>query len=75
MLKTMTNIPIKVAAKILGMSPQTLRIGLQQQRIPIGSAIQTSNEWTYHISYEKLKDYIGIERIREYEKNQMEKCY
>lgn len=75
MLETMSNIPIKVAAEVIGIAPQTLRVGLQQQRIPIGSAVQTSNQWTYIIPFELLKNYVGIERIRDYEKNQMEKCY
>lgn len=68
-LKDMKSIPINVVAEIIGKSPQFVRVGLQQQRLPIGSAVQMSSEWTYHISYELLKNYIGIERIEEYERN------
>lgn len=68
-LKNMKSIPINVVAEIIGKSPQFVRVGLQQQRLPIGSAVQMSSEWTYHISYELLKNYIGIERIEEYERN------
>ncbi len=68
-LKEMKSIPINVVAEIIGKSPQFVRVGLQQQRLPIGSAVQMSSEWTYHISYELLKNYIGIERIEEYERN------
>lgn len=68
-LKNMKSIPVNVVAEIIGKSPQFVRVGLQQQRLPIGSAVQMSSEWTYHISYELLKNYIGIERIEEYERN------
>lgn len=66
-LKEMKSIPIQVVAEILGKSPQYVRIGLQMQRLPIGSAVKMSTEWSYHISYELLKNYIGIERLEEYE--------
>ena len=66
-LKGMKNIPINVAADLLNKSPQFIRIGLQNQRLPIGSAVKMSSQWTYHISYEMLKNYIGIDRINEYE--------
>lgn len=66
-LKEMKNIPISVVADLLGKTQQYVRIGLQQQRLPIGSAVKMSSEWTYHISYELLKNYIGIERILRYE--------
>ena len=46
------------AAKILNVSPQFVRIGLQQQRLPIGTAVKMSTRWTYHISEKKLKEYI-----------------
>ena len=66
-LKDMKNIPINVVADLLNKSPQFVRIGLQNQRLPIGSAVKMSSQWTYHISYEMLKNYIGIDRINEYE--------
>lgn len=66
-LKEMKSIPIQIVAEILGKSPQYVRIGLQMQRLPIGSAVKMSTEWSYHISYELLKNYIGIERLEEYE--------
>jgi len=66
-LKDMDKISVDIAAKLLNKSPQFVRIGLQQQRLPIGSAVQMSSEWTYHISYELLKKYVGEEKIKEYE--------
>lgn len=71
-LKEMKSIPISIVAELLGKTQQYVRIGLQQQRLPIGSAVKMSSEWTYHISYELLKNYIGEEIIVKYEnKNQL----
>lgn len=50
------RVPVKVAAEYLGTSPQFIRIGLQQGRLPIGSAVQITNKkWTYYISPGLLK--------------------
>ncbi len=58
------------AAMILNVSPQFVRIAMQQGKLPIGTAIKMSSIWTYHISEKLLADYSGkdiekeIERIR-----------
>lgn len=49
---------VREAAKILNVSPQFVRIGLQQQRLPIGTAVKMSTRWTYHISEKMLYEYI-----------------
>lgn len=47
------------AAKKIGMSTQTLRLGLQQRVFPFGEAIKTSeNRWTYHINPVALQKYL-----------------
>lgn len=59
------------AATILNVSPQFVRIAMQQGKLPIGTAVQMSSIWTYHISEKLLADYSGkdikaeLERIRE----------
>ena len=50
---------VTMAAEVLGLSPQCIRVGLQQERLPFGFAVKMSSEWTYHISEKKLKEYIG----------------
>ena len=56
------------AAAILNVSPQFVRVAMQQGKLPI--AVQMSSIWTYHISGKLLADYSGkniekeIERIR-----------
>ena len=58
------------AAMILNVSPQFVRIAMQQGKLPIGTAIKMSSIWTYHISEKLLQDYSGknveqeIKRIR-----------
>jgi hypothetical protein len=53
------NIKVSDAAKILGKSEQFVRIGLQRKLLPIGTAVQMSSKWTYHISPKLLKEYVG----------------
>ena len=50
---------VREAAKILKMSPEFVRMGLQTQRLPIGTAVKMSSKWTYHISEKKLYEYIN----------------
>ena len=38
------------AAAILNVSPQFVRVSMQQGKLPIGTAVQMSSIWTYHIS-------------------------
>lgn len=62
-------LPVEAAA-ILHVSPQYVRIGLQRERLPIGTAVQMSSIWTYNISEKLLAEYSGkdipaeLERIR-----------
>ena len=58
------------AAMILNVSPQFVRVAMQQGKLPIGTAIKMSSIWTYHISEKLLQEYSGknveqeIKRIR-----------
>jgi len=53
------KISVKDAAAILGKSQQYVRVGLQRERLPIGTAVKMSSRWTYHISPKLLKEYVG----------------
>jgi hypothetical protein len=53
------RVTVKQAAKLLGVSEQFIRIGLQQGVLPIGAAVKMSERWTYHISLKKLNEYIN----------------
>ncbi len=71
-LKDMSNLPTRMVAQILGKSEQWVRIGLQRNLLPFGLAVQIAEGYSYHISYEKLKEYVGEERLLKYEKEHIE---
>lgn len=49
------------AAKIIKKSVQYVRLGLQQQRLPFGSAVQKPDgRWSYDIVPIKVYEYAGI---------------
>lgn len=48
------------AAKIMNVSPQFIRLGLQQGRLPIGTAVKSSeNRWVYDVREHLVRDYMG----------------
>lgn len=55
---------VEETAKLLHKAPQYIRWGLQQQRLPFGSAVQKPNgKWSYNIIKNKVLDYIGKEDL------------
>lgn len=61
MRKNKNNIKPDEAAEILGVSPQFVRVAIQQKELPIGTAIKMpgSTHWTYLITPKLLADYCG----------------
>ena len=55
----MSKYTVNDVAERLGVSPQTVRLGLQRGELPFGTAIKTSSKYTYVIFPEKIKEYIG----------------
>jgi fructosamine-3-kinase len=58
---------VEEAAKKLGMHVQTLRLALQQNKFPFGTAIMTTSaekstvgkpRWTYYINEKRLENYL-----------------
>jgi hypothetical protein len=56
----MGKITVNEVAEALGVSPQSVRIGLQRGALPFGSAVKTSSKYTYILYPEKVKEYIGL---------------
>lgn len=56
------------AAEILNVSPQFVRVAMQQGKLPIGTAVKMSSIWTYHISQKLLEEYSGKDVEKELEK-------
>lgn len=50
---------VEQAAKILGKSRQFVRMALQTGAAPFGFAVKMSSKWTYHISAQKLLQYVN----------------
>lgn len=53
------NVPVVEAAKMLGISPQSVRIALRTGVAPFGFAVKNKTVFSYHISPKKLAEYIG----------------
>ena len=46
-------------AKLLGKSPQFVRVGLQRGILQFGYVIKMLSVWTYYISEAKAMEYLG----------------
>lgn len=57
------NVPVPVAAELLGKCQMYVRTGLQTGRLPFGSAVKTSSQWSYHIPPLALKAYVDGDRV------------
>lgn len=55
----MSRVSVKDAARIMGVSQQFIRIGLQRGILPFGCAVKMSDRFTYHISEKLLNEYIN----------------
>lgn len=55
------KITVIEAAKILHVSDQFVRIGMQRNVLPIGTALKMSSKWTYQISEKLLAQYSGAD--------------
>ena len=56
------NISVATAARLMGVSQQFVRVGLQQGVLKFGYAVKVaSNNYTYFISRQKFTEYTGIE--------------
>lgn len=54
------SLSVTEAAKLMDVSPQFIRLGLQQGRLPIGTAVRSSeNRWVYDVRKHLVRDYMG----------------
>ena len=56
----MKNVSVVEAARILGKSPQFVRVALQTGAAPFGFATKNKTTYSYHISPKKLAEYVGV---------------
>lgn len=52
------KVPVTVAAKIMGVTPRFLHIGLQNNRFPFGTAVKFERRWSYYINTERFIRYM-----------------
>lgn len=58
---TANNMTIEEASKLMGVSRQFVRVGLQKGILPFGYAVKITNErFTYFISRQKFLEHTGI---------------
>lgn len=53
------NLPVTVAAKIMGKSYMCVAMGLRKQRFPWGYAVYCTSEWSYYINPHHFLDAMG----------------
>ena len=54
------DMTVKQAAKLMGVSEQFVRIGLQRNRLPIGTCVKISKRYSYYISPSLFEQFTGI---------------
>ena len=60
------NMTIAEASKLMGVSRQFIRVGLQKGILPFGYAVQVSaDRFTYFISRQKFLEHTGISERKE----------
>jgi hypothetical protein len=59
-MKSPNRLSVVDAAKLMGVTQQFIRMGLQQEKLPFGWAVKNSGRWSYYISPEKFTEYTGI---------------
>jgi len=50
---------VKEVAALLGKCQEFVRVGLHRNLLPFGVAVKMSSKWTYYISEQKLREFIG----------------
>lgn len=70
------NISVLEAAKLMGKSPQFIRIGLQRKILPIGYAVQNEKgHYSYYISPKLFYEQTGIMYHLNNSNEKNKKCY
>ena len=60
----MLKLTVQQAADLLGIDVQSLRIGLQQNKIPFGTAWKNGDRYRYIIYPKKFEEITGIKVIQ-----------
>ncbi len=59
------KIKVTDAAKIMGVTPMFLRLGLRQKCFPFGTAVKMNRRWAYYIHGGKFTEYMKGREVEE----------
>lgn len=60
-MKKRSRMTIAECARLMNVSEQFVRVGLQKEVLPFGYAVRISGgRWTYYISREKFEESTGV---------------
>ncbi len=58
-----SNISVTEAAEEMGVTPQFLRLALQQGRFGFGVAVRFEKRWSYYINRKQFQEYMQDARV------------
>lgn len=61
--KPIGKITIQQAAKIMGVTPRFLHLGLQNDKFPFGTAVKFEKQWRYYINAERFHKWMSGEDL------------
>jgi hypothetical protein len=61
MAQAVQKISVKEAAEIMNKCQQFVRVGLQRDLLPFGTAVKMSSKYTYYISPKLFWEYVGTQ--------------
>lgn len=61
--KPIGKITIQQAAKIMGVTPRFLHLGLQNDKFPFGTAVKMNKRWSYYINAERFEKWMTGEDL------------
>lgn len=56
---------VRDAARVIHKAPEYIRKGLQEGRLPFGTAVKINTRWNYNIIKRKFLEYAGIEEDKD----------
>ena len=57
----MSKMTVLTAARLMGVTPQYIRMGLRQGVFPFGDAVKM-RQWVYRIDADKFNAYLGVRK-------------
>lgn len=62
------KITVKEAAKRMGVTPRYIHYGLQDERLPFGTAVKMDGRWSYYINAERFRMWMAGEDMGQAER-------